>query len=332
MHAEGTVLVVGGAGYIGSHACLALAEAGFTPVVFDNLHRGHRQAVQWGPLVEGDIRDAAALDTAFATHRPVAVMHFAALSEVGESVKQPYEFYSNNVCGTLALLQAMARAGCGLIVFSSTCATYGLPETVPIPEDHPQRPINPYGATKLAVEAMLRDAGPAVGLRSAVLRYFNAAGADPQARIGELHQPETHLIPLVLQVAAGQRDAIRVFGNDYPTPDGTCLRDYIHVCDLADAHLLALRHLLAGGDSLALNLGNGAGYSVREVIEAARAVTGHAIPAITEPRRPGDPPVLVGDAAKARAVLGWTPKHPDLAAQIADAWRWTRHCDWKESP
>ncbi|MGC2855121.1 UDP-glucose 4-epimerase GalE [Novispirillum sp. DQ9] len=319
---KATILVVGGAGYIGSHACKALAAEGFIPVVFDNFHRGHRWAVQWGPLVEGDIRDAAALDAAFAAHRPVAVMHFAALSEVGESVKRPYDFYSNNVCGTLSLLQAMERAGCATIVFSSTCATYGLPETVPIPEDHPQRPINPYGATKLAVEGLLRDAGPALGLRSAVLRYFNAAGADPEAQVGERHEPETHLIPLVLQVAAGRRDCIRVFGDDYPTPDGTCIRDYIHVCDLADAHVLALRHLLAGGDSLELNLGNGAGYSVREVIDTARAVTGHAIPAITEPRRPGDPPVLVGDAAKARALLGWVPRRPALADQIADAWRW----------
>jgi UDP-glucose-4-epimerase GalE len=318
------VLVTGGAGYIGSHAAKALSRAGYLPVTLDNLSRGHATAVRWGPFVQAGLLDAAALDAVFAEHRPVAVMHFAALSTVGESVADPGLYYSNNVAGTLGLLEAMRRAGCGRIVFSSTCATYGLPETLPITEATPQAPVNPYGASKLMVERILADAGAAYGLEHVALRYFNAAGADPEGEAGEAHDPETHLIPLALAAAAGQGAELAVFGDDYPTPDGTCIRDYIHVTDLARAHLLALERLRAGAPSRAYNLGNGRGFSVRAVIAAAAAVTGRPVPHRFAPRRPGDPPVLVADAALAAAELGWTPERAALETQIADAWAWMR--------
>ncbi|MFE1600415.1 UDP-glucose 4-epimerase GalE [Methylobacterium sp. ID0610] len=317
-----TVLVTGGAGFIGSHACKALAAAGFTPVTYDNLERGTREAVRWGPLVEGDLSDRAALDRAFAEFRPRAVLHFAAYAYVGESVTHPLAYYRNNVAGSLTLLEAMADAGVGLLVFSSTCATYGVPHTIPVPEDHPQHPVNPYGASKLMMERMIADAGAASGLRSVMLRYFNAAGADPEGAIGENHDPETHLIPLVIDAALGRVPHLTVNGDDYDTPDGTCIRDYIHVADLADAHVRALRYLLDGGETTAFNLGNGAGFSIRQVIDVAERVTGRPVPVRIGERRPGDPPVLVGDAARARAILGWQPQRADLETQVTDAWRW----------
>ncbi|MEX1153032.1 UDP-glucose 4-epimerase GalE [Parvibaculum sp.] len=316
------VFVTGGAGYIGSHTAKALHRAGFTPVVIDNLSRGHEWAVKWGPLEKIDLADGAALDAAFARHRPAAVLHFAAFAYVGESVSNPYLYYRNNVGGTLSLLEAMRRADCGKIVFSSTCATYGIPDKTPISEDAPQRPVNPYGASKLMVERILADAGAAHDLRSVCLRYFNAAGADPDGDIGEAHDPETHLVPLALQAAAGANTALSIFGDDYATPDGSCIRDYIHVSDLADAHVLALRWLLDGNPSRQFNLGNGRGYSVREVVEAVRRISGRAVPVEVGPRRAGDPPVLVADARRAADELGWKPQRVDLDAQIADAWNW----------
>lgn len=318
------ILVTGGAGYIGSHACKALAHAGHTPVTYDNLVYGHRRAVRWGPLEEGDIADRARLDAVIETYRPVAVLHFAAYAYVGESVADPGKYYRNNVAGTLTLLEALRDHGVSRLIFSSTCATYGMPQDVPITESHPQNPINPYGASKLMIERMLADFETAHGLRSIALRYFNAAGADPDAEIGEAHDPETHLIPLVLDAAAGRRPSITVNGDDYDTPDGTCIRDYIHVTDLAEAHVLALRALERGAPSGACNLGNGQGFSVREVIERARRVTGCTIPVEIGPRRPGDPPRLVGDARQAHRTLGWTPRHADLDTILATAWAWHR--------
>ncbi len=316
---SGTVLVTGGAGYVGSHACKALAKAGFLPVTFDSLERGHADAVRWGPLVRGDILDRAAVAAALAEHRPIAVVHFAAYAYVGESVERPALYYRNNVTGTLTLLEAMLDAGVRNLVFSSTCATYGVPETLPIPEDHPQRPINPYGRTKLVVEGMLRDLEHQ-GLRWVALRYFNASGADPDGELAEDHEPETHLLPLVIDAALGRIPHIQVNGDDYPTPDGTCIRDYIHVSDLADAHVLAMRYLLDGGESTALNLGNGRGASIREVIQAVEAVSGVTVPVRMGPRRPGDPPALVGDPTAAGRVLGWTPQRGDLETIVRDAW------------
>lgn len=316
------VLVTGGAGYIGSHACKALAAAGYVPVSFDNLVYGHEWAVQWGPLVQGDILDREALDAALLQWKPVAVMHFAAFAYVGESVSNPGKYYRNNVAGSLNLLEAMRDHGIDKFIFSSTCATYGVPDVVPIPETLPQHPINPYGASKLMIEQMLRDFDVAHGLRSISLRYFNAAGADPDGETGESHDPETHLVPLVLDAAAGTRPEIVVFGDDYDTPDGTCIRDYIHVTDLADAHVLALGALESSSPTTAYNLGNGRGFSVKEVIESARAVTGREVPVRFGERRPGDPPRLVGDATRIRQVLGWKPRHSDLADMIGTAWRW----------
>ncbi len=316
------VLVTGGAGYIGSHACKALAQAGYLPVAYDNLSRGHRWAVKWGPFEQGDIADGQRLRAALLRYRPVAVMHFAAYAYVSESVQHPALYYRNNVAGSLNLLEAMRSAGTRALVFSSTCATYGVPDCLPIREDHPQRPLNPYGASKLAVERMLGDFDAAYGLRSISLRYFNAAGADPDGEIGEAHIPETHLIPLVMETAAGRRESVEVFGDDYDTPDGTCIRDYIHVSDLADAHVLAMRWLLDGGYTHHFNLGNGDGFSVREVIKTAQRVTGRPIPKRFRPPRLGDPPALVSDATKARAVLNWRPKHAALATQLGDAWKW----------
>lgn len=316
------ILITGGAGYVGSHCAKALAAAGHEGVVYDSLLFGHRELVRWGKLIEGDIRDAAALDAVFAAHRFDAVMHFAALAYVGQSVKEPGRYYDVNVHGTRVLLDSMVRAGVGAIVFSSSCAIYGEPDRMPISEGTPANPINPYGFTKLACERMMDDFGHAYGLRSARLRYFNAAGAEPTAEIGEDHDPETHLIPLVLDAATGVRSAIQVFGTDYPTPDGTALRDYIHVCDLARAHVLALEHLLGHGETISVNLGAGQGISVRQVIDMVRDVTGLAVPARDAPRRPGDPSVLVADPSKAREVLGWSAKQSDLTTIIADAWRW----------
>lgn len=322
-----TVLVTGGAGYIGSHACKALSAAGYRPVVVDNLSRGYRWAVKWGDFVQADMRDRAAMDSAFAKYAPVAVVHFAAFAYVGESVSEPYLYYENNVAGTLALLGAMRAAGCDKIVFSSTCATYGVPEIVPIVETTPQAPVNPYGMSKLMVEAILKDASAAYGLRSIALRYFNASAADPDAEIGEAHEPETHLIPLALMAAAGEGSGLKVFGDDYDTPDGSCIRDYIHVQDLAEAHVAALRALLDGVGTDVFNLGCGRGYSVFEVIRAVEAVTGRKTPYDIAPRRAGDPPVLVADAAKARRVLGWSPAFTDLSDQVAHAWAW--HCKYQ---
>lgn len=320
-----TVLVTGGAGYIGSHAVLALQKAGYSVIVLDNLVYGHREIAEdvlKVKLIVGDTSDRALLDNLFANHDIAAVMHFAAYAYVGESVQTPDKYYRNNVLGTLTLLEAMLAAGIKYFVFSSTCATYGVPETVPITENEPQKPINPYGKTKLMVEDILEDFDTAYDFRSVRFRYFNAAGADPSGNLGEDHNPETHLIPLVLLTALGKRDSISIFGTDYPTPDGTCIRDYIHVSDLADAHVLGLEYLLKGGETAAFNLGNGNGFSVKEIIEASRAVTGKEIKAIECDRRPGDPPMLVGSAAKAKEVLGWNPQFADVTKIIAHAWQW----------
>jgi UDP-glucose-4-epimerase GalE len=317
-----SVLVTGGAGYIGSHACKILARAGYRPVVFDNLSRGHREAVRWGPLVEGDLADRGRLTAALVEHRVSAVMHFAAYAYVGESVADPAMYYRNNLGGTLSLLDAMREAGVDKIVFSSTCATYGTPDSVPIRETTPQLPVNPYGETKLAIERALRWYGEAYGLRSVSLRYFNAAGADPDGEIGELHEPETHLVPLVLQTALGQRAQIDIYGTDYPTPDGTAIRDYIHVQDLAEAHLRALEHLAGGGESAALNLGTGCGHSVREVVRGAESVSGRPIACRDTARRPGDSPALVADPSLAAELLGWRARVSDLETILRTALAW----------
>ncbi|UGB38285.1 UDP-glucose 4-epimerase GalE [Frateuria soli] len=316
------ILVCGGAGYIGSHAARWLAGAGHRVTVLDNLSTGHREAVRWGELIEADIRDREALRRVFAAQRYDAVMHFCALSLVGESMARPYAYYDNNVAGTLVLLEAMREAAVERLVFSSTAAVFGVPQQPLIDEDHPTAPINPYGASKLMVERMLADAASAYGLRSVALRYFNAAGATPSAEIGEAHQPETHLIPNALRAAAGSGDPLRLFGNDYPTRDGTCVRDYVHVDDLAAAHLAALEYLAVHPGAHRFNLGNGEGFSVLEVIAAVREVTGRDLPFHWEPRRAGDPPTLVAASARARQELGWTPRHADLAGIIASAWRW----------
>ena len=318
----GTVLVTGGAGYVGAHGCKALSQAGYLPVVYDNFVHGHEEAVRWGPLERGDTADRARLDEVFERHRPVAVMHFAAFTAVGESVADPGKYYRNNVGGTLALLETMAAHKVRRFVFSSTAATYGLPDQVPITEDQPTRPINPYGHSKQMVEQMLLDFEAAHGISSAMMRYFNAAGASPDGDIGEDHDPETHLIPLALDAVTGRRPALTLFGDDYPTPDGTCVRDYIHVGDLADAHVLALDYLAAGGATRAFNLGTGTGVSVREILESVRRVTGHEVPHVVGPRRAGDPPVLVADPSRARAELGWSPRLSDIDTIVATAWAW----------
>jgi UDP-arabinose 4-epimerase len=315
------ILVTGGAGYIGSHACKVLAAKGFEPIVYDNLSRGNRWAVKWGPLELGDIADTVRLRAVIEQYRPAALVHFAAYAYVGESVEFPLLYYRNNVCGTSSLLQTLIDFQPIPVVFSSTCATYGIPEMTPISEDHPQRPINPYGFSKLVVERMLADLDAANGLRSISLRYFNAAGADPDGQIGEAHDPEPHLIPLVL-AAARDGTPLRVFGNDYDTPDGTCVRDYIHVLDIADAHVRAIEYLIGGGASCALNLANARGYSVKEVIAAAERVCGKPIRVEMAPRRAGDPAVLVGALEGAQTLLGWKPARSDLELQITDAWNW----------
>lgn len=316
------VLVCGGAGYIGSHVARQAAMAGYRVTVLDNLSTGHREAVRWGELIEADIRDADTLRNVFAAHRFDAVMHLCARSQVGESVAQPYVYYDNNVTGTLCLLQAMHDAGVDRLVFSSTASVFGNPRSDLIDEDHPRQPINPYGASKLMVERMLEDAASAYDLRSVALRYFNAAGASPEGDIGEAHTPETHLIPNVLRAALGIGPVLKVFGDDYPTLDGTCVRDYVHVDDLAQAHLLALDFLRAHRGAHAFNLGNGEGFSVRSVIEAAREVSGRPIGFEVAARRPGDPAVLVAASARARRELGWQPRHASLDAIIQSAWRW----------
>jgi UDP-glucose 4-epimerase len=318
------VLVCGGAGYIGAHMAKALARAGYQLTVFDNLSTGHRAAVQWGDLVEGDLLDKETLGRLFKTNRFDAVMHFCALSQVAESVRDPYTYYRNNVAGTLNLLDAMRHAGVERLVFSSTAAVYGVPTTEKLGESHPPLPINPYGASKLMVETILEDAARAYGLRSVALRYFNAAGADAEGDIGESHTPETHLIPNVLRHALGMGPGLKVFGDDYATRDGTCIRDYVHVNDLAVAHLLAMHHLDNHEGAHRFNLGSGSGYTVMEVIEAAREVTGKPIPFSLAPRRAGDPPVLVADSKRAIDVLGWRPSFEDMPAIIETAWRW--HC------
>jgi UDP-glucose-4-epimerase GalE len=316
------ILITGGAGYIGSHCAKALATAGHDCVVLDNFLFGHREFVRWGPLIECDIRNATALNDAFSSYRFDAVMHFAALAYVGESVTAPDKYYDVNINGTRTLLDAMMRNDVRSIVFSSSCTIYGAPNTLPISERTPLNPVNPYGFTKFVCERMMHDFGRAYGLTSACLRYFNAAGADPTAEIGEDHDPETHLIPLVLDAASGKRSEVAVYGTDYPTPDGTAVRDYIHVCDLADAHMRALKYLLDDGGSIAVNLGTGQGASVRQVIDMSRHITGRNIVARNAPRRAGDPPVLVAEAQRAREMLGWTPQHSDLSNIITDAWRW----------
>jgi UDP-glucose-4-epimerase GalE len=315
------VLVTGGAGYVGSHAAKLLAEHGHEVWIVDNLAEGHRAAAGMLPLVVADLIDQPTITKLLKSHRIDAVMHFAAFCYVGVSVREPAKYYQNNIVGTLALLEALRAADVRRIVFSSTCATYGNPIRVPIDEDHPQQPITPYGFTKLAIERALADYAHAYGLGYAALRYFNASGAAADGSIGEDHDPETHLIPLVLQVALGQREKVDIFGTDYPTPDGTCIRDYIHVDDLASAHVLALEKITDGA-ALKLNLGTGRGASVEEIVEHCREVTGHAIPARAVARREGDPPELVADASAAKRVLGWEAEHKDVRTVIESAWRW----------
>jgi len=317
------VLVTGGAGYIGSHAVRLLERAGHDVWVWDNLSRGHRAAVRAGRLLQGELVNQAGLVDALRAHRIDAVMHFAAFALVGESVSDPALYYANNVVSTLALLDALRTAGVNRIVFSSTTAVYGVPQRIPITEDETRQPINPYGFSKLVIERALEDYSQAYGLGFAALRYFNAAGATPAGDLGEDHDPETHLIPIVLQVALGQRPHVTIFGEDYPTPDGTCIRDYIHVDDLGDAHVKALEQLQPG-DRVQLNLGTGRGHSVREVIDACRRVTGHPIPAQVGPRRPGDPPQLVADSRRAQAALQWIPVYTDIERIVETAWAWHR--------
>jgi UDP-glucose 4-epimerase len=316
------IFVAGGAGYIGSHMLLMLAEHGHDVVVLDDLSSGHEEAVLAGTLVRGRLDDAALLERLFSEHRFGAVMHFASFIQVGESVREPAKYYRNNLVNTVALLDAMVAAGVRNFIFSSTAAIFGDPEYTPIDEGHPKRPLNPYGRSKWMVEQVLEDYDRAYGLKSVCLRYFNAAGADPRGRIGELHQPESHLIPLLLQTASGRRGPVQVFGRDYPTPDGTCIRDYIHIVDLCSAHLLALDALERGAQSAAYNLGNGSGFSVQQVIDAVRAVTGRPVPVVDGERRAGDSARLVADSRLARERLGWAPVHTDLHRIVEHAWQW----------
>jgi UDP-glucose 4-epimerase len=316
------VLVTGGAGYIGSHAVRQLSTAGHEVVVFDNLVTGHREAVGNTPLVEDDLLNTGRLTECMVQYRVDRVLHFAANSLVGESMSDPEKYYRNNVAGTLSLLTAMRRCGADCIVFSSSAATYGMLEKMPIGEDAAQKPVSVYGTTKLIMEKMLADFDMAYGIRHVALRYFNVAGADPSGEIGEDHRPETHLIPIVLQTVLGMRDHLDLFGNDYPTPDGTCIRDYIHVSDLVDAHILALKHLAKGGKSRVYNLGNGRGFSNREIIRAAEEVTGKTIEVVDVARRPGDPPTLIASSDRISAELGWKPRHTKLEDIVATAWRW----------
>ena len=316
------ILVVGGAGYIGSHMVKMLNLQGIDVVTYDNLVTGYEDAVRYGAFVEGDLADIEALNSLFTTHQFDAVMHFASYIQVGESVQKPAMYYENNVANTLNLLNAMVKHDVKYFVFSSTAAIFGTPNYVPIDEEHPKAPINPYGRSKLMIEEILADFDKAYGLKSACLRYFNAAGADPDGELGERHEPETHLIPLILQAASGRRDSITVFGTDYDTPDGTCIRDYIHINDLCDAHLLALDKIMKEQCSTAFNLGNGDGYSVKEVLKTAEAVVGQAIPTQYGERRTGDPDRLVADSKRAREELGWIPKFSELNEIISHAWQW----------
>jgi UDP-arabinose 4-epimerase len=316
------VLVAGGAGYIGAHVCRALDECGYLPVVYDNLSNGHSEAVRWGPLEFGELEDGMRLEAVLRRHHPIAVVHMAGLIAAGDSVTSPAAFYQNNVRATLTLLEAMRSCGVHRIVFSSSAGVYGEPETTPITERHPLNALNPYGATKAMVERILSDYAIAYGLRSVSLRYFNAVGAAPEGDIGEAHRHETHLVPLVLDAAAGLRPFIQIFGDDFPTPDGTCIRDYVHVCDLADAHVLALGYLDHCAGAEAFNLGSEKGASVRQVIDAAARVTARPIATRIMPRRPGDPAQLVADATRAKRVLGWCPGYDSLDQQIATAWKW----------
>jgi len=316
------ILVTGGAGYIGSHTAKLLARSGFEPVVLDNLSTGHRWAVKWGPMIEGDLADGRLIREVIAAYKVRAVIHFAASAYVGESMKSPRKYFRNNVANALNLLESLIDMGVGYVVFSSTCSTYGIPRKVPISESHFQDPINPYGESKRMVERLLHWYGTAYGLRWMALRYFNAAGADPDGEIGEEHDPETHLIPIAIEAALGERPSVEVYGTDYPTPDGTAVRDYIHVTDLAEAHVLALRYLMAEEDSIALNLGSGRGHSVREVMAAVELVIGRPVPVREAARRLGDPPALVANATKAGRILGWKPRHSSLERIVETAWRW----------
>lgn len=316
------ILIVGGAGYIGSHLNKEISKKGIETIIFDNLSYGHRDFVKWGTFQKGDLGNIDDIRAVFKKYPIEAVMHFAAFTYVGESVEDPQKYYQNNVKNTLNLLQVMLEENVKYFVFSSTCATYGNPIEIPITESHPQNPINPYGKGKLMVETVLKDYSDAYGLKYASLRYFNAAGADPDGEVGELHNPETHLIPLILDVAAGRREDIKIFGTDYDTPDGTCIRDYIHVTDLAEAHILAMEYLKNGGESDFFNLGNGNGFSVKEVIETAEEITGKDIKAVEAERRAGDPPILVGSSTKAKETLNWNPKYDELSKIIETAWNW----------
>jgi UDP-glucose 4-epimerase len=315
------VLVTGGAGYIGSHTCLALSRQGFTPVVVDNLTNGHREFVQWGPFEPGDIRDRQRLDQIFSTYKPVAVVHFAGLIEVAESIANPIAFFDNNITGSLTLLAAAHGAGVHGLVFSSSCATYGIPDQTPMTESHVQRPISPYGRSKLVIEQVLSELSRYKDFRSVSLRYFNAAGAEPENGLGEWHDPETHVIPLAIQTAKGLRPHFRIYGSNYPTRDGTCIRDFVHVTDLAEAHVRAVRYLLLGGGSVSLNLGTGTGTSVKELIKAVEDVSGRRLQVELASRRDGDPPELVADNSSAGKVLAWSPQH-DFGSIIQSAWRW----------
>lgn len=322
------ILVCGGAGYIGSHINKQLTKEGYETVVFDNLVYGHKEAVKWGHFVQGDLKNIEDIERVFQQYNIEAVFHFAAYAYVGESVQEPEKYYYNNVAHTLNLLHVMKKYGCKKIIFSSTCATYGEPKSVPITEDMPQNPINPYGATKLMVERIFQDYEKAYGMQFVVLRYFNAAGADPEGEIGESHNPETHIIPLVLDAASGKRPDIKVFGTDYDTPDGSCIRDYIHVTDLASAHLLALHHLEKNGKSDFFNLGNTVGTSVLEVVNSVKKVTGKNFTVTLADRRPGDPAKLVGSSAKARKVLGWKPIYGDIDVIVEHAWKWHENAEY----
>jgi UDP-glucose 4-epimerase len=315
------ILVAGGAGYIGSHTCLDLFSKGFTPIVYDNLSNGHAEFVKWGPFERGDIRDRNKLDKVLREYRPVAIIHFAAAIEVGASVQDPGGYYDNNVAGTITLLRAAQAAGIDKMVFSSTCATYGNPSSIPMDESHAQSPLNPYGRSKLIVEQILKDLDHYQGFRSSILRYFNAAGADPEGRIGEWHSPETHAVPIAIETALGRRSHFQVLGTDYETRDGSCVRDFVHVLDLADAHTRAIEHLLNDGASHALNLGTGQGTTVKELLATVQDVSGRDIRIKYGPRREGDSPALIADNALARSTIGWSPRH-DLRSIIGTAWNW----------
>jgi len=316
------ILVVGGAGYIGSHVCKILAASGFVPIVYDNLSTGHSWAVQWGPFIQADLEDEAALLDAFDLYKPKAVIHLASLINVRDSIVNPALYYEKNLFATLILLKAMVKKGISHLVFSSTAAIYGSPHYVPIDEKHPKAALNAYGKTKWAVEGMLEDFSHAYPLHFVSLRYFNACGADPEAQIGEAHHPETHLIPLSIHTALGLQPSLQIYGDDYPTPDGTAIRDYIHVLDLADAHVKALRYLFASGPSLQCNLGTGSGYSVKQIVDAVNLFAQKKIPVVICPRLAHDSPILVADASRAKEILQWEPRHSDLATIISTAWNW----------